>query len=144
MENLENILLALLVVDAIALVVLVLLQQGRGADVGAAFGGGASNTMFGSGGSGSFLVKLTTWLTIGFFGISFGLAYSAKQRSGALPDAGIPTISAPASGLDFDAAVDDAAAEIVPQVEDAEETAGAIAEELTDEAEAVDSDIPDV
>ena len=140
MENLENILLALLVVDAIALVVLVLLQQGRGADVGAAFGGGASNTMFGSGGSGSFLVKLTTWLTIGFFGISFGLAYSAKQRSQTLPDAGIPTISAPASGLNLDEPVVDAA----EQIDDLEAAVEAVAEELTDEAEAVDSDIPDV
>ena len=49
--------LILLVVDAIALGVLVLIQQGRGADVGAAFGSGSSNTMFGSAGSASLQLK---------------------------------------------------------------------------------------
>ena len=62
MFNLENVLLGLLVVDALALIVLVLIQQGKGADVGAAFGSGGSNTMFGSAGSGSFLSRTTTCL----------------------------------------------------------------------------------
>ena len=67
MENLETVLLMLLVADAIALTTLILLQQGKGADIGAAFGSGGSNTVFGSAGSASFLMKLTTWLAIGFF-----------------------------------------------------------------------------
>ena len=62
MSTVETILMSLLVLDAIALTVLVLLQQGKGADVGAAFGSGSSNTMFGSVGSTSFLTKATqTW-----------------------------------------------------------------------------------
>lgn len=97
MYNLENILLGLLVVDALALIVLVLIQQGKGADVGAAFGGGSSNTMFGSAGSGSFLSRTTTWLSIGFFLISFGLAYTAKERAASVSTLGIPQVSAPAS-----------------------------------------------
>ena len=81
----------LLVLDALALGGLVLLQQGRGADAGAAFGAGASNTMFGSSGSASFLVKATVWLAIGFFVISFGLAWFAKERAMGLQDQGVPS-----------------------------------------------------
>ena len=88
----ESILLALLVLDAIALVVLILLQQGKGADAGASFGGGGANTMFGSLGATSFLTKATAWLSIGFFVITFGLAYIAKQRSLEVDSAGIPTV----------------------------------------------------
>ncbi len=98
MANTEDVLLGLLVIDALALVVLVLIQQGKGADIGAAFGSGASSTMFGSSGTGSFLVKLTTWLAIGFFAISFGLAWTAKERASSLSDLGIPQLGEPVSG----------------------------------------------
>ena len=132
MSTLELVLLMLLVVDAIALAALVLLQQGRGADVGAAFGSGASNTMFGSGGSASFLTKLTVWLAIGFFAISFGLAWTAKERAESMSTLGIPQVEVPAPDM--------APAEDVPAVDLPEETP----EELTEETESVDSDIPDV
>ena len=92
MENLETVLLILLVADAIALAALILLQQGKGADIGAAFGSGSSSTVFGSAGSASFLMKLTTWLSIGFFLISFGLAYTAKERAASLRGIGIPVM----------------------------------------------------
>ena len=74
---------------AIALVVLVLLQQGKGADAGASFGGGASQTVFGSRGSGGFLSKFTALLAAGFFATSLTLAYFASQ-AGQAPEAGIP------------------------------------------------------
>lgn len=74
---------------AIALVVLVLLQQGKGAEAGAAFGGGASQTVFGSQGSGNFLAKLTGVLAAVFFATSLGLAYLVSQ-AGDAPQAGIP------------------------------------------------------
>ena len=77
----------------LALGVLVLLQQGKGADVGAAFGSGGANAVFGSQGSASFLARLTTWLAIGFFGISFGLAYTAKERAASLGNLGVPTVT---------------------------------------------------
>ena len=92
MSTVETILMSLLVLDAIALTVLVLLQQGKGADVGAAFGSGSATTMFGSVGSASFLTKATAWLAIGFFVIAFGLAYLAKQRAEASGSLGIPTV----------------------------------------------------
>lgn len=55
------------VVVAIAIIGLVLIQHGKGADIGAAFGSGASNTVFGSQGTGSFLFKLTGGLVLTFF-----------------------------------------------------------------------------
>jgi len=92
MSTIEAVLLSLMVLDALALTVLVLLQQGKGADVGAAFGSGSSNTMFGSVGSTSFLTKATAWLAIGFFIIAFALAYIAKQRATEAGTLGIPTV----------------------------------------------------
>jgi len=92
MTTIEAVLLSLMVLDALALTVLVLLQQGKGADVGAAFGSGSSNTMFGGVGSTSFLTRATAWLAIGFFIIAFALAYIAKQRAGEAGNLGIPTV----------------------------------------------------
>ena len=73
-------LLVIHVLLAVSLIVLVLIQHGRGADAGAAFGSGASATVFGARGSASFMTKVTTLLAIGFFANSLGLAYlSASQ-----------------------------------------------------------------
>ena len=93
MTTLETILLTLLSIDAIALTVLVLLQQGKGADVGAAFGSGSSNTVFGASGSAPFLTKLTTWLAIVFFAITFGIAFLAKEKVASVDSEGIPQIN---------------------------------------------------
>ena len=93
MSTLETILLTLLSIDAIALTVLVLLQQGKGADVGAAFGSGSSNTIFGASGGAPFLTKLTTWLAILFFAIAFGLAYIAKERIAGVQEEGVPILN---------------------------------------------------
>ena len=68
----EFLLISYLVV-ALALVGLVLIQQGKGADMGASFGAGASNTVFGSGGSGNFLTRTTAMLAILFFVLSLAL-----------------------------------------------------------------------
>jgi preprotein translocase subunit SecG len=67
------------VVVAVALIALVLLQQGKGADAGAAFGSGASSTMFGAQGSASFLSRTTAVLATAFFLTSLTLAYFATQ-----------------------------------------------------------------
>ena len=81
MGNIEKVFLVLLVLDALALIGLVLLQQGKGADVGAAFGSGSSGTVFGSSGGASFLTRLTTLFAVLFFVLSFSLAYLAKERT---------------------------------------------------------------
>ena len=115
MSTLETVLVILLVVDAIALGALVLLQQGKGADVGAAFGSGSANTLFGTTGSASFLTKATVWLSIAFFAISFGLAYTAKERAAASGSIGLPEIEQPLAFPDEaepDTAPDDSGADL--------------------------------
>ncbi len=72
--------IALHVLICLSIVGVVLLQQGRGADIGAAFGAGASNTVFGSRGAGNFLTKLTTGFAIAFMLTSLTLAYVAVPR----------------------------------------------------------------
>jgi preprotein translocase subunit SecG len=81
MEFFETAIIVVHVLVSLALVALVLLQQGKGAEAGASFGGGASQTVFGSQGSASFLTKSTKWLAIIFFGTSIGLAYIAKEQA---------------------------------------------------------------
>ncbi|MGM0766406.1 MAG: preprotein translocase subunit SecG [Pseudomonadota bacterium] len=92
MDWLETLVVVVHVVIAVALVGLVLIQQGKGADAGAAFGGGASQTVFGSQGSGSFLTRMTTLLAVVFFVTSFSLAIFAKQRAEVAGEAGIPVV----------------------------------------------------
>ena len=77
---LYSILVAIDVLLAIAIIALVLIQHGKGADAGAAFGSGASGTVFGSQGSASFLTKLTTVLAVLFFANSLWLAHLASNR----------------------------------------------------------------
>ncbi|MCH9643615.1 MAG: preprotein translocase subunit SecG [Gammaproteobacteria bacterium] len=71
----QQIMIILHVLFALSIIGLVLLQHGKGADVGATFGSGASNTMFGSQGSMPFLMKLTVLLAALFFATSLGLTY---------------------------------------------------------------------
>jgi preprotein translocase subunit SecG len=75
-----NVILIIHVLVAIGVVGLVLIQQGKGADAGAAFGGGASSTVFGSQGSGSFLTRATGVLATVFFITSLTLAYLSTQN----------------------------------------------------------------
>lgn len=78
---LHNLLLVFHVIVAISLVGMVLIQQGKGADAGAAFGSGASGTMFGSKGSASFLTRFTGVLATIFFITSLSLAYVANKQA---------------------------------------------------------------
>jgi preprotein translocase subunit SecG len=71
---------------------LILLQQGKGAEMGASFGSGASQSMFGSQGSVNFFTKLTALLAVGFFSTSFSLAIIAKNQSSIALDDGLPTV----------------------------------------------------
>ena len=89
-QIIENIVLIFHVLAALAIIGLVLMQQGRGADMGSGFGGGSSNTVFGSSGAGNFLTRTTTTIAIVFFVTSFTLAYFAKERSASVSELGIP------------------------------------------------------
>ena len=75
----QQILLIVQILICVGLVTLVLLQQGRGADAGASFGGGSSGSLFGSRGPASFLSKLTAGLAALFFANSLALAYISSQ-----------------------------------------------------------------
>ena len=70
------------VLVCIALIMIVLLQTGKGSDMGAAFGGGSSQTLFGSTGASTFLSKATTGAAIIFMLSSLGLAYMSSHRTG--------------------------------------------------------------
>ena len=74
MELLTKVLLGLFFIIAVTMVVLILLQRGKGSDLGAVFGGG-SQSVFGSRGSANFLTRITAVLATLFFGIALGLAY---------------------------------------------------------------------
>ena len=80
MSLLMSIGLVVQVLSAIALIVLVLLQHGKGADLGAAFGSGASGSIFGAAGSGSFLSKMT-WIIGAVFFLSTIAHHNARQAS---------------------------------------------------------------
>ena len=70
------------VISAVGLIGLILLQQGKGADIGAAFGSGASQTLFGSRGSANFLTRTTAVLATVFFLSNLGLAWLYAQNTG--------------------------------------------------------------
>jgi preprotein translocase subunit SecG len=76
----SNVLIILHVVVSFALILIVLLQTGKGADMGAAFGGGSSQTLFGSAGASTFLGKLTTIAAVVFMLTSLALAYISTGR----------------------------------------------------------------
>ena len=78
MSDINSLLLVFHVITAIIIVVLILLQKGKGADMGSAFGAGASGTMFGSKGSANFLSRSTAVLATIFFITSLTLAYLNK------------------------------------------------------------------
>ncbi|MBY4678805.1 preprotein translocase subunit SecG [Marinobacterium arenosum] len=101
----------------------VLLQQGKGAEAGASFGGGASQTVFGASGSTSFLARVTGVLAAGLFVTSFVLAVYAKQKAETISDAGIP------------------AAEVIEVQQEAKEAELPALEESTP-AQPADADVP--
>lgn len=77
----STILIIVHVIVCVALIMIVLLQTGKGADMGAAFGGGGSQTLFGSTGASTFLSKATTGAAIIFMLTSLGLAYLSSHRT---------------------------------------------------------------
>ena len=90
---LYQILIVLLLLVAIAMISLILVQQGKGAGMGASFGAGASNTVFGSVGSGNFLTKSTWFLILLFFALCLGIGYLQKiEHEGPSATSGISKV----------------------------------------------------
>ena len=99
MELLHTILMTVHIIAGISVIGLVLLQHGKGADMGAAFGSGASGSLFGATGSANFLSRATAALAAVFFLTSLGLSYIATSRpkvSGSVMDS-VPAQAVPAA-----------------------------------------------
>jgi preprotein translocase subunit SecG len=92
MDSINSILLVAQVLLSISLIVLILMQHGKGADAGAAFGSGASATVFGARGSGNFLSRATTAIAILFFIVCLSLAYISSNRDA--PDSVMGSVTA--------------------------------------------------
>ena len=84
----EQIILVVHLLIALSIIGLIMMQQGKGADIGASFGAGGSQTLFGSVGSANVLTRGTAWLAAAFFATSFGLAIIADSRTAGEEDLG--------------------------------------------------------
>jgi preprotein translocase subunit SecG len=105
MNLLMNLVVALQIIAALVMIGLVLVQHGKGADMGASFGSGASGSLFGATGSANFLSRSTAVCAFVFFVCTLSLAYFSNDRSGApagsvldRPAMGAPAASGAASG----------------------------------------------
>jgi len=87
----ENIIIAVHVLAALSIIGLILLQQGKGAEMGASFGSGSSQALFGPQGTGTIFSRATAILTAVFFATSFGLAVIAKHKISGTLEEGIPS-----------------------------------------------------
>ena len=91
MTTIQTIVLSAHTVIAILIIALVLLQKGKGAEAGAAFGSGASDTVFGTKGSSNFFSRATAILATAFFVSSLSLAYLSSQQAD-VPDSLLETV----------------------------------------------------
>lgn len=117
-EYIFSIVLTIHVVVGLCVIGLVLMQHGKGADAGAAFGGGASGSVFGASGSANFLSRTTGILAAVFFFTSLGLSYLASdkpERPSSVMEGVAPTPApVPAPGSEG-APVDDSKAQSIPK-----------------------------
>lgn len=101
----EQLIIVFHVLAAIAIIGLIMIQQGKGADMGASFGAGASQTLFGGRGSGNALTRATAIIATLFFITSFGLALVAKNHAAGaglidLPATAEMPVQAPVKAVD--------------------------------------------
>jgi len=88
----EQLILVVHVLTALGIIGLILLQQGKGAEAGASFGAGGSQTVFGSSGGGNFFTRATAVFATVFFVTSFGLAITAKNKAAIESGVNIPSL----------------------------------------------------
>ena len=102
-----SILTVVLLITTVSIIALVLLQQGKGADAGAAFGGGGSSqSVFGSRGSSTFLSRVTAFLAVVFFATALGLAY-LYTKTGQSSVSVVSETAFPASSTDAPELIED-------------------------------------
>ena len=103
MNAIVNVILAVQMLTALAMIGLILIQHGKGADMGAAFGSGSAGSLFGASGSANFLSRTTAVLATVFFVATLALAYFGNQRPSSTgsvletPAAAVPASAAPAA-----------------------------------------------
>jgi preprotein translocase subunit SecG len=107
MQVFANLVLIVQLLSALAIIALVLVQHGKGADMGASFGSGASGSLFGATGSANFLSRTTAVAATLFFGCTLGLAFLSNGRTSAPADNVLDRapISAPAPAASGAAAI---------------------------------------
>ena len=107
MNVLSSVILAVQMLAALGMIGLILIQHGKGADMGAAFGSGGSGSLFGASGSANFLSRTTAVLATVFFVATLALAYLGNQRTPSVgsvlegPAAAVPASSAPAPAAEL-------------------------------------------
>jgi preprotein translocase subunit SecG len=112
----EQFIIIVHVLAALAIIGLILLQQGKGAEAGASFGGGASQTVFGSSGGGNFFSRATAIFSLIFFITSFGLAIVAKNKAAVQANVGIPALVEQSAPADVEVPVVEEQGSDVPEV----------------------------
>ena len=142
----ENLILLVHLITALAIIGLILMQQGKGAEMGASFGAGASQTLFGSGGSGNFFSRLTAIFAAIFFITSFTLAVMAKQKTAVDDEFMIPTVEEveelPVQDSDDIPSMDNSStneSSDIPSVDNVDSAANE-----TDDLPETDSEVPDL
>lgn len=114
----QEIILIIYLVVSVALIGIILIQQGKGAEMGASFGAGGANTVFGSAGSGNVLTKTTTILAILFFGIALSISYFStepKDTSDDILDEVSTQVSTQAKEAEVPKTANGMEAEVAPQ-----------------------------
>jgi preprotein translocase subunit SecG len=116
MNMVMNFVLALQILTALVMIGLVLIQHGKGADMGASFGSGASGSLFGATGSANFLSRSTAACAAVFFVCTLALAYASNDRpkavTGSVLDRPSANASAPATSASGAAAIPGAASAV--------------------------------
>lgn len=134
----ENLIIVGHVLVAVIIIGLILLQQGKGAEVGATFGSGSSQTLFGASGSGNFFAKATAVIATIFFVSSFSLAVIAKQNAN-IGDDSSPALKEITADVNAVEALDD-----LPVMEEVEVAADDLPDvSVEDSAPADAGDVPE-
>lgn len=98
-----NLIIVVQVISALAIIGLVLMQHGKGADMGAAFGSGASGSLFGASGSSNFLSKSTAFAAVIFFAATLALAFVGNKQAtsvdGGVMGRALPATAAPGADI---------------------------------------------
>lgn len=144
MGTTETILLIVHTFIAVLIIALVLLQRGKGADAGAAFGSGASGTVFGARGSASFFSRATAVLATAFFMSSLALAYMSSQEAD-VPDSLLENAPAAEEGAEEAPAADQQGTPALPELpsDDEAPASGEAASPELEPAPSADESQPD-